>query len=137
MPSPHFDGVFTQGGSTGTVRAFIDAGHPMVPMAGEAENGFRKAIAKYKDEGLKGLSYGQSPGLVAISIKAAISALEGNVMPQLNSVPIPVADYMTLEDGKNYWSDLTDNFFTPNEFPPCDVNVTAVEIMAKSEADVK
>lgn len=132
-----FDAVFTQGGSTGTVRAFIDAGHPMVPMAGEAENGFRKLIAAKKGEGLKGLSYGQSPGLVAISIKAAISALEGNPMPQLISVPIPVADYNTLEDGKNFWSDLTDNFFTPNEFPPCGVNVTAVEIMAKSEADVK
>lgn len=132
----HFDGVFTQGGSTGTVRAFIDAGHPMVPMAGEAENGFRKLIAEKADEGLKGLSYGQSPGLVAISIKAAISALEGNVMPQLISVPIPVADYTNLEDGKNFWSDLTDNFFTPNEFPPCDVNITAVEIMGKTPEDV-
>ena len=131
-----FVAVFTQGGSTGTVRAFLDAGHPMVPMAGEAENGFRKYIAQYKDKGLKGLSYGQSPGLVAISTKAAIAALEGNPMPQLISVPIPVADYTTLEDGKNFWSNLTDNFFTVNEFPPCDVNITAVEIMAKTSEDV-
>ena len=131
----HFDAVFTQGGSTGTVRAFIDAGHPMVPMAGEAENGFRKQIAALKDQGLKGLSYGQSPGLVAISLKAAIAALEGNVMPQLISVPIPVATFETLEDGVNYWSDLSDNFFTPNEFPPCDVNITAVEIMGKTADD--
>ncbi len=131
----HFDAVFTQGGSTGTVRAFIDAGHPMVPMAGEAENGFRKQIAALKDEGLKGFSYGQSPGLVAISIKAAIAALQGNVMPQLISVPIPVATYETLEDGVNYWSDLSDNFFTPNEFPPCDVNITAVEIMGQTAED--
>ena len=131
----HFDAVFTQGGSTGTVRAFIDAGHPMVPMAGEAENGFRKQIAALKDEGLKGLSYGQSPGLVAISIKAAIAALQGKVMPQLISVPIPVATYENLEDGVNYWSDLSDNFFTPNEFPPCDVNITAVEIMGKTADD--
>jgi ribose transport system substrate-binding protein len=132
-----FVGVFTQGGSTGTVRAFLDAGHPMVPMAGEAENGFRKQIAELKDKGLKGLSYGQSPGLVAISMKAAIAALEGNPLPQLISVPIPVADYNTLEDGKNYWSDLSDNFFTPNEFPPCDVNITAVEIMGKSADNVQ
>ncbi len=131
-----FDAVFTQGGSTGTVRAMIDAGHPMVPVAGEAENGFRKLIAEHADEGLKGLSYGQSPGLVAISIKAALAALEGEKLPQLISVPIPVADYTTLEDGKNYWSDLTDNFFTPNEFPPCDVNITAVEIMGETPEDV-
>ena len=132
-----FVAAFTQGGSTGMVRAFLDAGHPMVPMAGEGENGFRKQIVQYKDKGLKGLSYGQSPGLVAISIKAALAALEGKPMPQLISVPIPVADYNTLEDGKNFWSDLTDNFFTPNEFPPCDVNITAVEIMGKSADNVQ
>ncbi|MBX6321039.1 MAG: ABC transporter substrate-binding protein [Rhodospirillaceae bacterium] len=130
----HFDAVFSQGGTNGTVQALIDAGHPMVPVAGEAENGFRKQIAKL---GFPGFSYGQSPGLVAISIKAAIAALEGNVMPQLISIPIPYVDSSTLKDGVNYWSDLPDDFFTPNEFPPCDVNITAPEIMAKTEADVK
>jgi len=130
-----FDAVFTQGGSTGSVRALMDAGHPFVPMAGEAENGFRKLIAKHSKDGLVGLSYGQSPGLVAISIKAALAALQGEVVPQLISVPIPVADLSTLKDGVNYWSELTDNFFTPNEFPPCDVNITAVEIMAQTPED--
>jgi ribose transport system substrate-binding protein len=133
----NFVAAFTQGGSTGLVRALLDAGHPMIPIAGEGENGFRKYIAQYKDKGLKGFSYGQSPGLVAISMKAAISALEGNPMPQLISVPIPYADYNTLIDGKNYWSNLTDNFFTPNEFPPCDVNISAVEIMAKNAENVQ
>ncbi len=132
-----FVGLFTQGGSTGSVRAFLDAGHPLVPMAGEGENGFRKYIAEYKDKGLRGLSYGQSPGLVAISMKAAIAALEGNPMPQMISIPIPYADYTTLEDGKNYWSDLTDNFFTVNAFPPCDVNISAVEIMGKTADNVQ
>jgi len=127
-----FDGLFTQGGSTGSVRALMDAKHPFIPMAGEGENGFRKAIAEHKNDGLKGFSYGQSPALVAIAIKAAISALEGNVMPQLISIPIPEADYTTLKDGENYWSNLTDNFFAPNEFPPCNVNIKAVDIMAKS-----
>lgn len=130
-----FDAVFSQGGTNGTVQALIDAGHPFVPMAGEAENGFRKQIAQHSDKGLLGLSYGQSPGLVAIAIKAALSALQGNVMPQLISVPIPVVDYKTVKDGENFWSNLPDDFFTPNEFPPCDVNITAPEIMAKSEAD--
>ncbi len=109
----------------------IDAGHPMVPIAGESENGFRKLLAEYSETGLKGTSIGQSPGLVAIAIKAALAALDGNVMPQLISVPIPYANYDELEAGKNYWPDLTDNFFTVNEFPPCDVNITATEIMAK------
>ena len=87
------DGITVQGGSTGTVQAMIDAGHPFVPVAGESENGFRKLIAEHADEGLKGISIGQSPGLVAVSMKAAISALEGNPMPQLISVPLPVARF--------------------------------------------
>ncbi len=126
-----FDAVFTQGGSTGSVRAMMDAKHPFVPMAGEGENGYRKLIAQHAGEGLKGFSYSQSPGLVAISMKAAISALEGNPMPQLISVPIPAVDYTTLKDNVNFWSNLSDNFFAANEFPACGVNVTAPEIMAK------
>jgi ribose transport system substrate-binding protein len=132
-----FDAVAAQGGTTGVVQALIDAGHPMVPIAGESENGFRKLVAEHADEGLKGISIGQSPGLVAIAMKAAVSALEGNVMPQLISVPLPVATYDQLEDGVNYWSDLPDNFFTVNEFPPCGVNISGPAIMAQSEADVK
>lgn len=132
-----FDAVITQGGSTGVMQALFDAGHPLVPVAGEAENGFRKLIAQYADQGLKGLSIGQSPGLVAIAMKSAISALEGNVMPQLIAVPLPAADYTQLEDGVNYWSDLPDNFLTVNEFPPCGVNVSGPAIMAQTEEDVQ
>ncbi|WP_297103581.1 sugar ABC transporter substrate-binding protein [uncultured Devosia sp.] len=131
-----FDAIAVQGGTTGAVQALMDAGHPMVPIAGESENGFRKLVAEHADDGLKGISIGQSPGLVAIAMKAAVSALEGNVMPQLISVPLPVATYDELEDGLNYWSDLPDNFFTVNEFPPCGVNISGPAIMAQSEADV-
>ncbi len=89
-----------QGGSNGVIQALKDAGHPWVPIAGESENGFRKAIAEHSADGLKGISIGQSPGLVAIAMKAAISALEGNVMPQLISVPLPVATYDHSRTGR-------------------------------------
>ena len=132
-----FDAILAQGGTTGVVQAMIDAKHPMVPIAGESENGFRKLGAKHSGEGLKGISIGQSPGLVAIAMKAAVAALEGQVMPQLISVPLPGATYDQLKDGENFWSDLPDNFFTVNEFPPCGVNVSGPAIMSKSEEDVK
>jgi ribose transport system substrate-binding protein len=48
----HFDGITVQGGSTGTVRAFMDAGHPFVPVGGETENGFRKLCAEHSADGL-------------------------------------------------------------------------------------
>lgn len=130
-----FAGVVAQGGTNGVVQALIDAGHPFVPISGESENGFRKAIAAHSDEGLRGISIGQSPGLVAIAMKAAVSALEGNVMPQLISVPLPVADYTELKDGVNFWSDLPDNFFTVNEFPPCGVNISGPAIMSQTKDD--
>ncbi len=132
-----FEAVVGQGGSNGVIQALKDAGHAWVPVAGESENGFRKAIAKHSGEGLKGISIGQSPGLVAIAMKAAVAALEGQVMPQLISVPLPVATYDQLKDGENFWSDLPDNFFTVNEFPPCGVNISGPAIMSKSEEDVK
>jgi ribose transport system substrate-binding protein len=126
-----FDGFAVQAGSTGALRAILDAGHPLVPIAAEAENGFRKMAADLKDKGLEVVSVGYSPALGAIAVKAAVAALQGKALPQLMSVPLPVAYSHELEDGKNYWSNLDDNFFTPNEFPPCNVNFTAEEIMTQ------
>src|SRR5215470_12902377 len=114
-----FAGMFVQGGSTGAVRALMDAGHPFIPVSGEAENGFRKLCAEHEKEGLLCASAGQSPGLVAISIKAAIAALKGEKLPQYISVPIPYVEAPNFKAGDNFYPDLTDNFFTPNEFPPC------------------
>jgi ribose transport system substrate-binding protein len=131
----HFDGMFVQGGSTGAVRALMDAGHPFIPVSGEAENGFRKLCAEHEKEGLLCASAGQSPGLVAISIKAAITALKGEKLPQYISVPIPYVEAGQFKDNENYYSSLTDNFFTPNEFPPCNVNIKGTDIMAKTEAN--
>lgn len=133
----HFDGVFTQGGSDGTVQALMAAKHPFVPMSGEGENEYRKQIADHAKDGLKGMSYGQSPALVAIATKAAISALQGNIMPQLISIPIPVATYKDLKPGTNYWPELNANFFAPNQFTPCGVNFTAPEIMSQSEKNTQ
>jgi len=132
-----FDALFVQGGSTGAIRALLDAGHKPIPVATEAENGARKLIAQYHDKGMKGLSLGQSPGLAAIAMKAALEGLQGKVLPQKISVPIPAADHSTLKDGDNYFAKLSDNFFTPNEFPPCGVNISGVKIMNESETDMK
>ena len=127
-----FDGIFTQGGSNGTVQALMDAGHEFVPMAGEGENGFRKQMAEYGDKGLKGWSYLQSPALVAISMKAAVAALEGNVMPQLISVPIPAVANEELKDGENYWTNLPDNVYAASGFPPCGVAIDVSAVMQQT-----
>jgi ribose transport system substrate-binding protein len=130
-----FDGMYVQGGSTGAVRALIDANHPFIPVSGEGENGFRKLCAEHGKDGLVCSSATQSPALVSIAIKAAIAALKGDTLPQMISVPIPYAEEGQFKAGDNYYPDLTDNFFVGNTFPACDVDIPGGDIMAKSETD--
>src|SRR5215475_5158419 len=68
-----FDGIYVQGGSTGTVRALLDAKHPMIPISGETENGFRKLCGANAGKGLHCSSAGTGPAQVAVTIKAAIA----------------------------------------------------------------
>jgi ribose transport system substrate-binding protein len=128
-----FDGVTVQGGSTGTVRALMDAGHAFVPVGGETENGFRKLCAEHTGEGLKCVSAGSGPAQVAVAIKTAIEALEGNVVPQSIALPLAIDKDPDFKDGVNFYSKESDNFFVGNSFPSCGINFTAQEIMGQSQ----
>ncbi len=130
----HFDGLYVQGGSIGAVRALLDA-HEMIPVGGEAENGFRKQIAQYGKNGLLGDSAGQSPALAAVALKAALAALSGEAMPQEVSVPIPEASYKTLKAGETYFPDLSDTFFAASDFPPCDITLSAAQITGQAKPE--
>jgi ribose transport system substrate-binding protein len=128
--NPDFVGVWCQGGTDGVVRAFLDAGRPLVPVAGEAENGFRKQMLEYKDQ-FQGYSIGQTPGMVAVSIRAAISLLMGEPVPAAVSVPLPEAKTDELVPGVNVFPDAPDNFFTATSIPACGVNLTFEEVDAQ------
>jgi ribose transport system substrate-binding protein len=104
----------------------------LIPIAGEGENGFRKLIVKYAKDGLLGTSAGQTPALSAVSLKTAIAALQGNPLPQEIRVPIPEANYKTLQAGKNYFPDLSDTFFAASDLPICSVNLTAEQITGQA-----
>jgi ribose transport system substrate-binding protein len=125
--NPDFAGVWCQGGTDGAVRAFLDAGVPLVPVAIEAENGFRKQMLEYKDK-FQGLSIGQTPGLVCVSMRAALSLLTGEAVPQAVSVPLPSATTDESVPGVNVFPDAPDNFFTATSIPPCSVNLSFEEI---------
>jgi ribose transport system substrate-binding protein len=128
-----FVGVTVQGGSTGTVRAMMDAKHPFVPVGGETENGFRKLCGQHSADGLKCASGGTGPAQVAVAIKTAIAALEGQVVPQSIKLPLAKVEDPNFKDGENYYADQSDNFFVGNAFPTCGINFTAQEIMGQSE----
>ncbi len=129
----HFDGITSQGGDTGVVQAMIDAKHPFVPFGGETENGFRKFCGEYSGDGLKCLSAGTGPAQVAVAIKTAIDALQGNAIPQSVKLPLAVVQDPDFKDGENYYKTQSDNFFVGNSFPTCGINFSAQEIMGQSE----
>jgi ribose transport system substrate-binding protein len=128
-----FDGITAQGGDTGVVQAMIDANHPFVPFGGETENGFRKFCAKYSSEGLKCTSAGTGPAQVAVAIKAAIAALEGQVVPQEIKLPLAVKSDPDFKEGEDYFPNDSDNFFVGNSFPTCGITFSAQEIMGQTQ----
>jgi ribose transport system substrate-binding protein len=128
-----FAGITVQGGSTGTIQAVIDAKHPFVPVGGETENGFRKFCAQYSKDGLKCTSAGTGPAQVAVAIKTAIAALEGQVVPQSVKLPLAVASDPDMKAGQDYFPDQSDNFFVGNSFPTCGINFSAQEIMGQTQ----
>ncbi len=128
-----FDGVTAQGGDTGVVRAMMDAKQPFVPFGGETENGFRKLCAQHSGDGLKCISAGTGPAQVAVAIKVAIAALEGNVVPQAIKLPAAVVADPNFKKDADYYPDQSDNFFVGNSFPTCGINFTAQEIMSQTK----
>jgi ribose transport system substrate-binding protein len=130
-----FDGIYVQGGSTGTVRAVLDSKHPMIPISGETENGFRKLCGQYAAQGLHCSSAGTGPAQVAVTIKAAIAALQGEKVPQSIALPASYVEFPNIKEGSDYYPALSDNFFVGNSFPGCKIGFTAEEIMGKSESN--
>jgi ribose transport system substrate-binding protein len=128
-----FDGITAQGGDTGVVQAMIDAKHAFVPFGGETENGFRKFCAAHAGDGLKCSSAGTGPAQVAVAIKTAISALEGEVVPQAVKLPTALVSDPDFKEGQDYYPKQSDNFFVGNAFPTCGINFTAQEIMGQSK----
>jgi len=130
-----FDGITAQGGDTGVVQAMIDAGHKFVPFGGETENGFRKFCSKHAADGLKCSSAGTGPAQVAVAIKTAIAALEGQVVPQSVKLPLAIVEDPNFKAGEDFYPDQSDNFFVGNSFPTCNINFSAQEIMGQTKAD--
>jgi ribose transport system substrate-binding protein len=128
--NPDIVGVWCQGGTDGVVRAFQDAGRPLVPIAGEAENGFRKQMLQYKDQ-FPGYSIGQTPGLVCVSIRAAISLLLGEPVPRAVSVPLPEVKTADLVPGVNVFPDAPDDFFTATQIPACGIDLSFEQVDAQ------
>lgn len=119
------DGVVSGGGDTGIVRAFMQSGVKMVPIAGEADNGLRILAAKHR---FPMMSIGNSPAEVAVSIQVAIDILRGHSLPRSINLPLPTVTTDSLKAGVNYFPDQPDSFYTDFNIPGCHTQLTLKEI---------
>ncbi|MFC5703998.1 ABC transporter substrate-binding protein [Cohnella faecalis] len=108
---PQIDGVWSQGGemTSGAILEFEKANRPMVPMVGEAYNGFLKLWAKHKDKGFSSIAPALPNYNVLISLEVALRALEGKEVPKNVLVPLPMvtdetlSNYVQPDKADDYW----------------------------------
>ena len=115
LPSlPKIHGIWAQGGTDGILKAFLDAGRPLPVTAGEAENGFRKFMAKQGYLGapqVDGLSIGQPPFLSIASLETALQILEGKRPKKNVLLDFPKATSDDIVPGETVFPELEDSFF--------------------------
>jgi ribose transport system substrate-binding protein len=127
---PKIDGVWCEGGDFGVVKAFQDAGKPFVPIAGEAENGFRKLA---KENNIPIISIGNAPPMAAVALKVVIDMLkDGAEVPQDIILPPPTAKSPDLVDGRDFFSAQPDTLFVAIQIPACNIQFTADDLLAQN-----
>ncbi len=106
------DGAWVQGGTDGVIRALLAAHRPFpIPVAGEAENGFRQMMLQYRGKGFKAISIGQPPFLVLVSLELAVEVLSGKHPKADITIPFPEVTQDTVKEGETTFKSLPSSFF--------------------------
>ena len=122
---PEIDGVYSQGGAMtqGAMDAFEAAGRPLVPMAGEDNNGFMLAWLERIPDGFKAISASEPTWQTRLGLHAALRALQGITINDYYNLQIrtitedEVADFVRPEYSDAYWTnsllpkDLADELY--------------------------
>jgi ribose transport system substrate-binding protein len=101
---PDINGVYSEAGSDGVVRAMEAQGLPLVPTTGEGTNGWHLMLLDpaLAAKGLTGMSTSQPGYDSVVALKFAVAALEGKDVPKDYYIPLPVVYQKipaTLEPG--------------------------------------
>jgi ribose transport system substrate-binding protein len=108
---PEIDGVFTQPGELGIIRAFIAAGRQKLPVViGEGGNGFRLALAdpEMRRRGLNGVSSGGTPAEGAFGFKVMMEILTKQRVMTFRRIAYPLP-WVTADDVKICSGDRFEN----------------------------
>lgn len=85
------DGVWSEAGSDGVVRAMLAQGLKLVPTTGEGTNGWHRMLVdkELAGKGLSGMSTADASFDAPLAVKMAVAALEGYEVPQKYIIPVP------------------------------------------------
>ena len=106
---PQIDAVLSQGGamSQAAIDAFSGAGRDLVPMTGEAVNGYLRA---WKESGIDSVAFTSPTYMSADALTLAVRALNGESIPEEMPLSTPTVTNGNLDE--YYRPDLSDNFWT-------------------------
>lgn len=119
-------GVWGTEGMTGTLQAFLQQNAKLVPMTSESDNGFMMLAVQHK---MPALVIGQSPALVAVGIRAAIAALDGQALPRTANIPLNPVTTDQMKADENYFPKLPNSFVTNISIPQCDVHIPVDQVV--------
>lgn len=109
--NPEIDGVLSQGGAMtmAAIDAFQAAGRDLVPMTGEANNGFLRLWSENKDKGFSSTAFSNPCMVSVMCLNLAVNALNGVEVAPNYEVDMP----MVTDDnvGQLYDADLSDSFW--------------------------
>lgn len=97
---PEINGVWSQGGemTAAAIDEFLKADRPLVPMTGEAYNGFLKLWKQHRESGFTSIAPALPCYNVQISLELAIRKLKGEEIPGTVVVPLPLVTEENLDE---------------------------------------
>ena len=108
---PQIDGILSQGGAMtqAAIDAYVEQGLPLVPMTGEASNGFLRVWLEQADNGLQSMAFCNPTWISVTALDTAIRILNGEEVEKEITVTVPP---VTLETAKDlYRPDVNDSFW--------------------------
>ncbi len=106
---PRIDGVFSQGGTDGALRALTAAHRPAAVVAGDGSNGFRKLLLSRA--GLThGLSIGRPPYVAVAALALATRILQGTHARASVTLPVAGVTERTVRVDQTVFPQLPDSF---------------------------
>ena len=113
------DGIWFSGGemTRACLDVFKEAGKPLVPMTGEANNGFLRA---WKTTGVRSVAPTMTPGIGAASVRAAVALLDGKPLYRSYFSSPPAITRDNLD--KVFRPDLADTYWLPSTLPDAKLN---------------